>query len=434
MTFAAHLWQSTLFAALAALLAWGLRRSSARTRHAIWLVASAKFLMPLSLFVAAGRVIGGWMSSIATLPASGALDWLDRSMAFWRFDVVAAPAATSDGATGAIVALIATWLVGIFVLAARRVVEWRRLSAMLRQSSALATGREADALGRAIARHSPGANVALLQHESRIEPGVLGLVHSRLVWPASLTDRLSEAELDAIMAHEICHVGRRDNLAALLHVIVETVFWFHPMVWWIGARLVDERERACDEEVLEMGTDNRSYAEGIVKVCGFCLRAPAAFVAGVGGAGLSDRVEGILTWRASSTRAWSYLVPVALVLLTAGVPVAAGAVAHGRGPQQKEQVEKPGDGVTVPRIVREVKPQYTIEAKKAKIQGSVWLQAVVLKDGTVGDVTVTKSLDSVYGLDDEAVKALKQWLFAPGTKDQQPVAVQVEVEMTFTLK
>lgn len=432
MMLAAHLWQSTLFAAIAALLAWGLRRSSARTRHAIWLVGSVKFLVPLSLFVAAGRITGGWLSS--ALPASGAMQWLDRSMAFWRFDVIAAPAARSDGATSAILALTVIWIVGISVLAARRVAEWRRLSAIVRRSSELATGREADALGRAIARHSRGANVALLQHESPTEPGVFGIVHPRLVWPAGLTDRLSDAELDAIMAHEVCHVERRDNLAALLQVIVETVFWFHPMVWWIGARLVDERERACDEEVLEMGTDNRSYAEGIVKVCGFCLRAPAAFVAGVGGARLNDRVEGILTWRMSSTRGWTYLVPVALVLLTAGVPVAAGAVAHGRGPQQKEQAEKPGDGVTVPRIIREVKPQYTIEAKRAKIQGSVWLQAVVLKDGSVGDVTVTKSLDTVYGLDDEAVKAMKQWLFSPGTKDEKPVAVQIEVEMTFTLK
>jgi len=427
-----HLWQSTLCAVLAALLVLALPRSSARTRHAIWLVASLKFLVPLSLVVAAGRIAGAWLSTFAVLPGSSTFRWLDQSLGFLRID--ATP--SSDSTTGAVLVgvLAAAWMCGTIALAVRRVVEWRGLWAVTRQASPLSHGREVEALTRAGVRFPQAAGVPIVQHASRAEPGVLGVVRPTLVWPAGLSGRLSNAELDAIVMHEACHVQRRDNLASLVHVAIETIFWFHPMVWWIGARLVDERERACDEEVLEMGTDNRSYAEGIVKVCGFCLRAPAAFVAGVGGAGLSDRVEGILTWRASSTRVWTYLVPVALVLLTAGVPVAAGAVAHGRGPQQKEQVEKPGDGVTVPRIVREVKPQYTIEAKKAKIQGSVWLQAVVLKDGTVGDVTVTKSLDTVYGLDDEAVKALKQWLFAPGTKDQQPVAVQVEVEMTFTLK
>jgi TonB family protein len=62
------------------------------------------------------------------------------------------------------------------------------------------------------------------------------------------------------------------------------------------------------------------------------------------------------------------------------------------------------------------------------------MEAIVLEDGTVGEVVVTESLDREYGLDDEAVKALRQWVFAPGTKDDKPVAVRVEIEMKFTLK
>lgn len=82
----------------------------------------------------------------------------------------------------------------------------------------------------------------------------------------------------------------------------------------------------------------------------------------------------------------------------------------------------------------EVKPQYTQEALAARIEGTVWLEAVVLSDGTVGDVFVVRSLDSVLGLDRQAVTAMKQWEFKPGTKDGKAVAVRVEVEMTFTLK
>jgi protein TonB len=97
-------------------------------------------------------------------------------------------------------------------------------------------------------------------------------------------------------------------------------------------------------------------------------------------------------------------------------------------------VYEAGNGVSVPTLVRDVKPVYTEAAIAARIQGSVLMSAVVLPDGTVGDVTVVRSLDTVFGLDAEAVKAAKQWLFNPGTKDGMAVAVRVTIEMTFTLR
>src|SRR5687767_13354502 len=89
------------------------------------------------------------------------------------------------------------------------------------------------------------------------------------------------------------------------------------------------------------------------------------------------------------------------------------------------------NGVSLPRVTREVKAQYTPEAMQAKIEGTVLVEAVVRADGTVGDVTVTRSLDTEYGLDDAAVKATKQWLFEPGTKDGKAAAVRVSIEHTF---
>jgi protein TonB len=96
--------------------------------------------------------------------------------------------------------------------------------------------------------------------------------------------------------------------------------------------------------------------------------------------------------------------------------------------------EIPGKNVTMPQVLREVKPDYTPEAKEQRIQGLVEMSVVVKDDGSVGEVTVTKSLDQKYGLDDQAVIAMKKWQFRPGTKDGKPVAVLVTVEMTFTLK
>jgi protein TonB len=93
-----------------------------------------------------------------------------------------------------------------------------------------------------------------------------------------------------------------------------------------------------------------------------------------------------------------------------------------------------GNGVTQPRVLREVKPAYTAEAMRAKVQGVVWLRCVVMPDGSVGRVEVVRSLDSTFGLDQEAVKAARQWRFSPGMRLGEPVSVRITIELTFTLR
>ena len=101
---------------------------------------------------------------------------------------------------------------------------------------------------------------------------------------------------------------------------------------------------------------------------------------------------------------------------------------------QETTVYKPGSGTTVPQVVREVLPTYTPGAMKAKIVGSVWMRVVVLPSGNVGDVEISRSLDREHGLDQQAITAMRQWTFEPGKRDGKPVAVEVTVEMTFTLR
>ena len=96
------------------------------------------------------------------------------------------------------------------------------------------------------------------------------------------------------------------------------------------------------------------------------------------------------------------------------------------------EVLKKEDGVTLPSIVRETKPTYPPSVMQQGVQGSVKLECVVLPDGTVGDVRVKERLHPE--LDEEAMRSLRQWIFKPGTKDGAAVPVQVEVEMTFTLR
>ena len=121
---------------------------------------------------------------------------------------------------------------------------------------------------------------------------------------------------------------------------------------------------------------------------------------------------------------------VLLMIVTAclvSVPLASGA-------QKEEQgtVYKPGNGVSAPVLVKEVKPQYTAEAMRAKIEGTVGIECVVETDGGTSDIKVVKPLDP--GLDQEAVKAVRQWQFKPGTKDGKAVRVRITLELTFTLR
>ena len=336
MTITTHLLQSTACVAIAAILALALKRAPARTRYGIWLFASLKFLVPLSLFTVAGTYFSTWTPTLTTPTVSVAMRWLDRSLLVWSFDEAATGG--SAGFPGdvnrlALVTLVAFWATGFVSLTIWRWRQWRELTLLARALPPIEEGRESEALARVTRMVARPVRIQLLRCDGSIEPGVLGAVHPKLLWPHGLSDRLSDAELESLLAHEACHVSRRDNLTALIQVVVETVFWFHPVVWWVGSQLVSERERACDEEVLQMGADNRSYAEAILKVCGFGFRAPVAFMAGITGSRLAERIEWILDRQFASTPTLSTrLLLGGIVAATLAVPLAAGALSSHREP------------------------------------------------------------------------------------------------------
>jgi uncharacterized protein (TIGR03435 family) len=112
--------------------------------------------------------------------------------------------------------------------------------------------------------------------------------------PDTILDHLSPEQWRSVVAHELCHVRHRDNLIAVVQMFIETVFWFHPLVWWIGKRIFQELERACDEEVLLLGSEPRTYAQAILKVCGLYLKSPLACMPGVSGSNLGKRIEEIM--------------------------------------------------------------------------------------------------------------------------------------------
>jgi bla regulator protein blaR1 len=309
-----HLWQSTLFAGIAGLLTLLLRNNRAHARYCLWLAASAKFLVPCSLLVLAGSQFA---RPAATTPArSGALlgvpQIIEQVNEPFGAEVSLGPAPASHPSQSARLLapiLIALWATGFAVLAFSWWLRWRRMQRVIREASPLELA----------------LRVPVLSSASFIEPGVFGVFRPVLLLPDGIAAELAPAELQAILAHELCHIRRRDNLATALHMVVETVFWFHPLVWWLGSRLMQERELACDEDVLRSGSEPEAYAEGILKICERYMESPLKCMAGVTGANLKKRIEAIMDHR--STLKLSFAKKAALAIagtLAVAIPVILG--------------------------------------------------------------------------------------------------------------
>ncbi len=272
-----HLWQSSCFVLVAAMLTYLLRRNPPKVRYLVWLSASLKFLIPFALLVSLGSVVprpDRHAVSVAAPVLSNTLVQMAEPFSPTSYTTVPArvPLRWVPVAIGVV------WALGFLAIALVRCRSWSRVRAALRAGTAI----ELPVPVRALV--TPGAE----------EPGVVGFLRPVLVLPDRLLEHLNARQLGAILTHEMCHVRRRDNLFAAVHMIVEAIFWFHPLVWWIGARMVEERELACDEEVLRMGCEPADYVEGILTVCRFYTESPLACVSGVTGADIKKRLRAIL--------------------------------------------------------------------------------------------------------------------------------------------
>ena len=296
-----HLWQSTLFVALAAAMAFALRSNPARIRYGIWLAASLKFLVPFALFIALGTHLATTLAPARVpIAVSSTVEDFSQPFALQAVPVLdrATPAAAPSGIAHRLPAIAASiWFAessSSFSAGPSDGYASGAWSAMPRPSPKAPSSPLSAASSPASASAAP---IRLVFSPQSMEPGIFGIFRPVLIWPEGISPHLDGRHIEAILAHEVCHVRRRDNLTAALHMLVEAVFWFHPLVWWMGARLEAERERACDEEVSLLCSQPHIYAESILKVCKFCSESPLACVSGITGADLKKRIVQIMTGR-----------------------------------------------------------------------------------------------------------------------------------------
>ncbi len=314
-----HLWQSTWFAVAAGILTMAFRVNRAQVRYWLWLSASLKFLVPFSLLMSLGSQLQWMQSAEATTAPAVSIAMVQIARPFQDTAPIIPSTPRSVDWTPAV--LLAVWACGFGKIAWIRFRGWRRIRSAVRLSAPLNIQAAVEV------RSSPGL----------LEPGVAGFFRPVLLLPADIAQRLTPRQLDAVLAHELCHVQRRDNLSSAIHMIVEAIFWFHPLVWWIGARLVEERERACDEAVLSLGSEPRDYAEAILNVCGSYLESPLPCVSGVTGSDLKKRIRAIL----GGLVARNLSVAKKLVLAAAGIAAIAIPIAVGVAGAPRIQAQSP---------------------------------------------------------------------------------------------
>lgn len=316
-----HLWQATLFAAFALLAALALKRRAAKTRHTILLVAMLKFIFPSALLAFLAKQLDvdlsplfGWTNQ----PAEGA--YVISQLAAPLIELIDPVSVEAQPVHNEwLCALTVLWLTGCGMLLGLWWTRRFRLARAIRAGHIVEGGREMAAFERAKSRLAVKRRVRLVRVAHKAEPGVWRTWHPVVVLPEELADHLSDDELEAVMLHELIHVERWDNLASTVQMWVCCVLWFHPLVWLIDRKLLGERERACDERVLETSGFSSVYASSILKVCRFCIGWKAAGVSGVTGSNLRRRIEQIMAYEMKESGTSRHRLLVATMIAAAVV-------------------------------------------------------------------------------------------------------------------
>jgi TonB family protein len=546
-----HLWQATLFFLMASLVVALLKKGPARWRYFIWLLCLARLAVPSLLFVWLGQQVRFDRTSLSPQRANVSrsavqvLPIVSRVIEPISFQPNTPASRLEPKARHSELSRVATlvWLSGLVVLVCWRVrrglASWRAVKAGVKVN----TGREIEALDRALAALSVERRIGFVLAQGISVPGLWGVWRPVVLLPDRLAGDLSDDELESLMMHEVIHVKRWDNLVSLFQMGLSCLLWFYPVVWLLERRLLHEREQACDEEVLQ-GKGSKVYVSSILKVVRFCLDSKMAGVSLVTGSNLKRRIENIMSnpiqkqltsWHMVSMSlfvavlvmscvvAASYGNRVTMAQSQAAAPILSGSVydssqaaipeamviisspdgttkeivyadnagrykfallpdgaytveasslgfrsrqekdvaitsgkpqrldltlevgevsqyvevvgksphATPASPRQPHRI-RVGGNVQQANLIHEVKPDYPEALRQAGIEGTVSLEAIIGKDGTVLNHRVLNTLANP-ALVEAAAEAVKQWRYQPSLLNGEPIEVVTTITINFRL-
>jgi TonB family protein len=403
------------------------------------------------------------LAAIVLLPC---LAFVDLSLASAHTVVFSAPhvlfSASTTGVDIQRFSFGGFWTAAGVVLVTGVVVRAAWLAMGLRRLRRICAGaRELAPLPPAIAalETTLGTHVRWFATDAVAVAATYGVRHPIVLLPVADLQR-SDIALRAVACHELRHVARRDWLWTMGEEAIRTALWFHPAIWFLVDRIRLCREQVVDADVIAMIGDRCAYAEALIDSAAAAsepLLAPAwlrtrhvrarilSIVAVAGGPMSRTRFVSsavALTAVLAAACTWSACAfpshdpdrdgggTPSTVRPTPAMPSGATSdIADARSPRDARAA-----GITLPKLLTRTNPQYTPSAMKAGVQGDVLVEAVVKSDGTIGDTQVTRSLDRVHGLDDQAVKAIQQWTFEPATRNGSSIPATVAIVMTFRLR
>jgi TonB family protein len=440
-----------------------LRRQSAAERHAIWAasLATAAVLPLLVLLMPSWQP--EWARRVAdVLPA--AFDAIQPVAGGYGEFIVRATGVESSAWTvsGAIGLL---WMLGSTVallVLGREALKLRRLIA----SAQLVTDTRPLEIAAGVARSLGLTRPPRLLSSARVAiPITWGTRRAHILLPEEARD-WSDERVWAVLAHEMGHVRRGDWTTHLMAEIVCAIYWFHPLFWLGRTRLGRDSEQAADDIVLGLGANGADYASHLLEIVRAAGRRPTTLTPTVAMARRSDlerRVAALLSGFVNRSRVTrGHLIAIAAVAIVIALPLAA---MPARAPSitielrtanlaplvEAADIPGPADETIAPLQVRVLSeaiaagqvtppaidayttpPLYSDDARRLGIEGVVTAQAHVDASGRLSAARVVKGLG--FGLDQNALVALRQWRFRPGTRDGAPVAMDVEIEIEFTLR
>ena len=430
------LWQAPLVFAAAWIAARGLRAAGPAAEHRVWV--SALVLQ-------------------STLPALSILPW-ERLHFAWPWIAQGGSAAEAQvsvlmgAGTGFAALRLPREMTGALALAYAAVTgyfvarfAWRCVRLALLEQGAeplRLSGEAALSCERWLKRLGIAGPVAMASSKEIFAPVTMGVVHRRVMLPAGMVTRMPQEDLDTVIAHEFAHIRRKDFLKNLAYEIAALPVSYHPCLWVTRQFMTETREMVCDEMAAGISGGDE-YAQSLLRLAALLLqgkpvRVPHAI--GVFDANTLERRLMKLTEKKKQMGRMREAVSVAACVVL-GVATAASAVALRVGVGMQESADsqdsKKGTAHSVPpgemqgNLISKVSPIYPPDAKKARIQGTVVLDAVISKTGQVDSLKVASGPSE---LQQSSLDAVRQWRYKPFLLNGDPIEVKTTISVVYSLK
>jgi TonB family protein len=428
------LWQVPLLFAAGWLAARALRSVSAEAEHCVWVVT----LLLQSLLPAGSIFSFDWLRTLDFL------GWNANRAGEAHVSVVMGGGTGIGGlpAPGWLLATIAISYVVVVAWFAARFL-WRAigLSALRQEAVPVRLTGEAALFWERCSKGFRGVSMAA---SSRIfSPVTMGLRRELILLPTSMGEHLPAADLHTVIAHEFAHIRRKDFLKNLLYQLLSLPVTYHPMLWLTRARIMESREMVCDQMATAM-TGRKEYAQSLLRLASLLLTRKlhtTPHTIGIFDANLFERRLMNLTEKQKNIQGAARMAMVTacavLGLATCGTALALGTHVTAAAGSESSNATKTPKQLSVPSAVmsrnltNKAVPIYPPAAKKAKVQGTVVLGAVIGRDGNI------KSLRVISGpseLQQSALDAVRQWTYKPYLLNGDPVEVETTVNIVYSLQ